>query len=535
MVQHAMFRALAVVFGIAASLTAADLTGLVVADHDGSPVIGAAITLRSAGKVVAEFETDDTGRFRAPGLPAGEYVVSATKASFTTVERRAVISQSGAQAGAQTSTDVLLEVTKLGVISGRVTDNQGNGLRNFVVAAVPVPSDGSPVRVYSSRPKGAVTDASGRYRIFGLTRGDYVLVALAGSARSIADVPNSGAPDTSHGNTAEYYPSGRTPSVLSIRSGEQLTNMDFRAYSGPLFTIRGTVAGPGPDTPYRVSLVAEFVGIPLASATAQPGKEFVFDRVAPGTYKIVASRQDNAGANSIIELINSGQIVVSSANEAAIIRELQAAGKLDEANKQKIAPAFGDTAVTVTSNVTGLSLSARSGVDVKLSYQTPKNCPASVPLTLNPVEYMGIGSTSKKLDAGVELPLSGIPVAAYSVSLTLPESSGCYAVTSVIDFRQVTSGATVPIVVANMGGIRGKAITTGFSPDDFTIVLMTPNGINKRTFALDKNSSFSIPNLRPGNYRLTVSRRSAAHVVAADQSVTVKSGANVEVEFPALP
>lgn len=521
------FRTLALGLGIATTLAAADLSGVVVAEHDGSPVVAAAITLRSDGNVVAELETDSSGLFRASGLPAAEYVVVATKASFTTAERRVALTEAGA--------DVLLQITKLGVVSGRVTDAQGNGVRNMVVAAVPVPADGGALRVYNSRPKGAATDSSGRYRIFGLTAGDYVVVALAGNARSIANVANGVVADTSHGNTAEYFPSSRSPRVLPIRSGEEHTNINFTAYAGPLFTIRGTVNGPSPDTPYLVSLVAEHVGIPLASSIAQPGQEFQFDRVAPGTYKIVAARQPFA-ANSILELINSGQLVITSANEAAIAQILETERAAASTQRvQRAEPAFAETTVTVSQDITGVTLSARPGVETKLIYQAAEGCPFFVQLILNPIEYLGSGSTVKKLETGVESSVIGMPSGAYSISLDLSESSGCYGVTSTIDFRQGSPGTAIPIVVAHMGSIRGKVDTTGYTNEEFTILLTTSDGVTKRTLALSQDSSFSIQNLRPGRYSVSVTRRSKTRVVAADQNVVVESGAIAQVEFPALP
>lgn len=525
-----MFRpiALGIALLLPIALTAADLSGLVVAEHDGSPVAAAAITLRTNGKVVAELDTNDAGLFRATGLAAAEYVVTATKASFTTAERTIILTDAGG--------DAFLQITKLGVISGRVTDNQGNPVRNIVVAAVPAPTDGGPLRLYSTRPTGAVTDASGRYRLFGLTAGDYMVVALAGNARSIANVPNGATSDTSHGSTAEFYPSSRSPRVFSIRSGEQHNNIDFQGYSGPLFTIRGNVVGPGPDSPYRLSLVAEVAGIPLASATAQPGKEFQFDRVAPGTYKIVATRVVATGMNNLLDLINSGQIVVTSANEATILRELEAARAADTApNPQRPEPTFGETIVNVSQDLNGVTLSAHSGVDAKLKYQPASGCPSSVQLTLNPIDYMGTVSIGKKLEEGTEVPLTGIPSATYSVALNLPSSSSCYAATSLIDFRQVSAGATVPIVAAKMGQIQGKVDTAGSATDDFAIVLISPDGITRRTFPLARDSSFSIPNVQPDRYRVSVNRRSATRVVAAEQNVIVESGMTAQVEFPTLP
>jgi hypothetical protein len=65
--------------------------------------------------------------------------------------------------------------------------------------------------------------------------------------------------------------------------------------------------------------------------------------------------------------------------------------------------------------------------------------------------------------------------------------------------------------------------------------MTAPDGIVKRTFALAKDSTFTIPNLRPGRYRVTATRRSANRVIASDQDVPVGSGETAQVEFPALP
>jgi hypothetical protein len=520
-----------ILFGFAASLAAtaaaaADLSGLVTAEHDGSPVVAAAITLRSEGKVVAELETDSSGIFKAAKLPAAEYVVSIAKASYTAAERRVTLTDKGA--------DVTLQIAKLGVISGRVLDRQGKGIRNMVVAAIPAPADGGPPALYNTRPTGAVTDSNGRYRVFGLPAGNYYAVALAGNPRSQANVTNGLIADTSHGNTAQMY-----PTVLPIHNGDEQSNINFTGYSGPLFSIKGIVIGPGPDTPYRVSLVAEGVGIPVADATAQPGKEFQFDRVAPGTYKIVASRLASSGLN-IADLINSGQIVVTAANQEAILRELQLSQSVQAAqakgNAQKIEPAFGETTVTVvTQDLTGVTLAARPGIEPKLLYQAAYSCPTSVQLTLSPVEYMGTGSSGRSLTAGVETALPAMAPAMFAVSVNLPADSGCYAQTTRIDFRNFSSGSVIPIVVGKLGLIRGKVDTTGYLPEEFQIVMTAPDGIVKRTFALAKDSTFTIPNLRPGRYRVTATRRSANRVIASDQDVPVGSGETAQVEFPALP
>lgn len=508
------------------TLAAADLSGLIVAEHDGSPVVSAAVTIRRGSDVVAETATDERGVFRAPNLASAEYTLTATKASFTNAERRVALAAAGE--------DLFVQLTKLGVISGRVTDGKGAAVGQVVVAAVPV-QPGIPLRVYNARPKGAATDSRGRYRIFGLPAGDYIVVLLGGNARSMAAISTNGVVNTgaSQTNAAQFYPSTRSPVTLSIRSGEEHSDIDFTSYTGPTFSVRGTVSGPSPETPYRLSLVAEGVGVPVASATAQPGKEFVFDRVAPGTYKIVAARLvSNAG--NLLQQLESGQIVVNvgQAEMAQILAELRA----EAAKEVPSVPAFAEAIVTVTAaDMTAIALSARPGIEAKLVYQPAANCPATAQLNLEPFEFLGAGAMARKLDAGQETLIPALPTGAYGVTLNLPETSGCYAATTAIDFRQVSSGTAIPIVAAPLGSAQGKVDTTGYKTEDFTIRVITADGVVTRTLPLAKDSTFSVANLRPGRYRISVMRRTEARVIAADQEVVVESGAAALAEFPALP
>ena len=68
----------------APALSAQDLEGRVVEDSSGNPLASAELKIHKAGmrELAADLETDREGRFRAPGLAAGEYTVDATKANY---------------------------------------------------------------------------------------------------------------------------------------------------------------------------------------------------------------------------------------------------------------------------------------------------------------------------------------------------------------------------------------------------------------------------------------------------------------------
>ena len=73
-----------------AQLTRGTITGTVT-DQSGAAVPGAAITITNVDTGVARTsETGTTGRYEAPGLPAGNYEVSARLAGFQTSIRSGI-------------------------------------------------------------------------------------------------------------------------------------------------------------------------------------------------------------------------------------------------------------------------------------------------------------------------------------------------------------------------------------------------------------------------------------------------------------
>jgi hypothetical protein len=141
-------------------------------------------------------ETDDAGRYEFTGLTKGDY--------FLTVRRRGYVQPSGGHSvglrdAQEARVDVVLE--RAGTISGRVFDEFGEPMADARVEALLV-VDNRPLQ--GGRPR--ETDDEGRFRLFDLQSGKYVLRA---------EPPGSIPAMTPAGDEALAY----TPAFMQRREG----------------------------------------------------------------------------------------------------------------------------------------------------------------------------------------------------------------------------------------------------------------------------------------------------------------------------
>lgn len=89
------------------------LGGRVLEDHSGAPLASAELRVAREGvrKLVAELETDASGRFRAEGIPAGDYRIEISKPNYVSTTVRARV---------EGSADSLFRLVRYGVIAGKV-------------------------------------------------------------------------------------------------------------------------------------------------------------------------------------------------------------------------------------------------------------------------------------------------------------------------------------------------------------------------------------------------------------------------------
>jgi protocatechuate 3,4-dioxygenase beta subunit len=253
--------------------------------------------------------TDEEGKFVFDGVPPGRnYRLSAQRPGFVNAQYGA---RGPNQAGTpltltagQVLKDLQIEMIPQGVISGRVTDRNGDPVASAQVIAVR-----SAIQRGARQfvPGGAAaTNDQGEYRIANLPPGRYYLSvsernALLGAVQRTA---GAAAQET---NLTTYYansPDLRSAVPIDITAGAELRGIDVRLLRGRAYSIRGRILDPNGAPPAgqlllnavpkeegnSPSLVTALSGRAL-QPTRPPDHAFEFSGLTPGTYVISAATQ----------------------------------------------------------------------------------------------------------------------------------------------------------------------------------------------------------------------------------------------------
>lgn len=253
-----------------------------VALGDGKTVFGSPIYSQTS---------DDAGRFVFDDVAPGSYKLQVTKTGF--LDGAYGAQWVGAfppaftlQAG-QTMKDVVIKLTPQGVITGQVTNQDGDPVAHVTVTAHKV----AYVRGRKSLQPGGgggQTDDEGKYRIAGLTQGRYYIDTLPQNTVVAARISSQPAA----ADVQTMYPSaldlaGATP--LDVAPGARLDRMDIRLRREPVYTVKGTVTMNGSPAEARVTVSPKDANSssPRWSAPAIQGA-FEVRGVPPGRYVLAA-------------------------------------------------------------------------------------------------------------------------------------------------------------------------------------------------------------------------------------------------------
>ena len=334
------------------------LSGTVVNSATG---VGIAHALVSYSGLASGYRfTDGTGNFRADDLPAGQYVLSASKPGFVSEQelstRQNVFALMGPQEDAAVETPQDFQVTPrqtfqpvqlkadslptriklmpVAAIGGTVLDENSEPLEGVSVQMIAVRATLTGLEYATVQTSS--TDDRGRYLFLKLLPGDYI-VRLAGEVSStqyFAGTPN---PINDHrGLRPVYYPSGDSTSgafVFHLAPGEQ-TNADFQQRTEAAFDIDGRLSGFTPRAWTQMQVYRDGDRLPIARAfvNVTDGRFRVID-VPPGSYTLrVAQYQSDSEKwlaaevpvnitaepirNLVLELSGAANIPVSVAYEA---------------------------------------------------------------------------------------------------------------------------------------------------------------------------------------------------------------------------
>jgi hypothetical protein len=260
------------------------------------PLVGAEVRLTGeAIRRIPPTYSDALGQYEFANLPAGVYVLTARKSRYLPRE----FTQDGIDRGGRITlaaderrdrADITLPRTS--AIAGQLTDEYGDPIEGVGIRL-------QRIRFISGRRRlvevpgasNSRTDDQGRYRIFGLQPGSYIVAAYAGQLvlgqPDAADIP---------GYATTYFPGTANPSelrLISVPASQDLEGLNFSLSRTPTAAVSG-VARSSSGEPISGGLLLSSSRRSAAVATTpvgariQPDGSFEFPNVAPGQYVIQA-------------------------------------------------------------------------------------------------------------------------------------------------------------------------------------------------------------------------------------------------------
>ena len=185
----------------------------------------------------------------------------------------------------ETVTDVVFRLHRTAVITGRVTGENGEPAPYANIQVLqPGVADGQ------RQPRsagGGTTNDLGEYRVFGLEPGEYYVQMTYQRQLSPAVVIEG-----LRAYPPQYFPAARDwaqATLISLRSGEVRSGVDFRLSGSPAFRVTGRVVGSGAASHVGVTLTAGDGRSPFPTGWgAGPAGEFTIPGVPPGDYVLTA-------------------------------------------------------------------------------------------------------------------------------------------------------------------------------------------------------------------------------------------------------
>jgi hypothetical protein len=283
-----------------AQTATAVIRGQVLAGDTRRPLRRARITIsapelggppRSAG-------TDADGRYELSDLPAGRYRVDARRSGYLQVQygqTRPLEPGKPLQVLAgETVEHVDFLLPRMGVISGRITDEVGDPIEGVVVLALRSRYWEGKRQLVPTGYGFVTSNDAGEYRLLGLAPGAYYVMA---TTRETWTVNQRGVSQV-FGYAPTYFPGTVSPAEarrVTIALGQEAGSVDLSLAPGRAATISGTAVNSHGLPFGTVSVREEIRGENFGrfggtiNATVAADGTFTLRNVPPGDYKLVAT------------------------------------------------------------------------------------------------------------------------------------------------------------------------------------------------------------------------------------------------------
>jgi protocatechuate 3,4-dioxygenase beta subunit len=492
----------------------ASISGRVIAADTGTPIRENVVTLTALQRdSILTTRTDTEGRFRFTELPSGRYRLQVkpgpTSARYLTEEQIVELAEK------QHVEKIELKMRRAGAISGRVHDDVGDPIALTRIRVFRVEA-GRPREFTHSVAFGSLshTDDAGRFRVFGLAPGDYIIAA------DPASLPYAGDAAVPSRQLMTYYPG--TPNAaeatrLTVAHGAELSGIDMPIVRGGTYRITGTVI--------------DSRGQPLAD-----------------TFVLVMAREGDSGfSGSGVKTAADGTFTarnVAAGDYFLVVKPLLTTKAMPAGSE------FAVQAISVSGDVEGVALTTRPGATItgRVSFDGDRP-PARVSVIPMFVDRQprptGLPPSSPVADDGAFRLEHVFGPALLRVS----GAAGWYIDTVTVDGKEITdtpidfgtATSDVVITMAKRGAtLAGVALDSDGKPTSDAMVVLfgetesawQPRHSATRTATVEADGRFSLSPVRPGKYFAVAVPRQGLRLdttTSADFERLAKSATKVEL------
>jgi hypothetical protein len=469
------------------------IAGRVVDAANNSPIRRAIITLSTVETQPQDAVawTDANGRFSFGYLLPGRYQLRAAKDGYQsaaygadTFRRPPAVIQ---LAAGQSRNDFTLRLQLMNSITGVVLDEDGDPLAGVQVMAM-TPGFLRQKRRLLPGPS-AMTDATGHYRLSGLTPGRYAVAATPryGAPIKIHPEATAGELQQQYSYRVQYHPGAdraEDAALITVQPGQEISSIDFRLLARTAASIEGKMIvppGAGSVKNVDVSVMSEDFGHRLVSGTGVSPPDYTFrtGQLAPGSYLVVAQATIDDRKYRGVQTIDLGP---QGIRDIAIPIE-----------------ASIDLAGSVTVEGPDADKHAASFVNLVPGDDIPWNAP---PLRANVNKDGSFKITG--VPPGIwDIGVAPIPPGGYLKSMRLGDRD---VLTEEMMIRSSTTESLKIVVSTRAATLEGDVLLA--TQPTRAVILLAPDGKFRhvtsfnRLAAADENGHFEIKNATPGKYRL---------------------------------
>ncbi len=489
-----------------------------VVSSTGQPIPRAQIRLQGqiqiqAGQIsqpaVYTATSDDAGNFSIDEIDPGRlFQLTAQRPGFVTARYGARSANSqivplSLEAGVVMK-GLSLTMTPQGVVSGRITDSNGDPVQNVQVVLLRRGYNRGVRQLLQS--SSATTNDQGDYRISNLAPGRYFLMAQDRQVNI-----TTGGPTAAEGPIATYYPNGADPqsaAPIDIAAGQELRGLDFRMRRGRVYSIRGKLAGSSaaPGAPMLILTTPKSttgLGLLNRQAQARPDGTFELRGLAPGTYILQSlAPQPPTRASGRVEVTvrdsDVNDVLLTTSPGSTVTGSIRVE---DDDIKKLLPSADTTTPLTAAAALAGLPIAGGARMSVALTDTVPNQLTGTQPAVL---KDDGSFTLEGIPPSRLQVTVLGLPQGYYVKSATL---GGTDVTREAMDLTSGAGGNLNILLSSKAADVSGSIRSEKNEALIGVMVTLwtrdpepgnTANGV--RTVATDQSGGFNFQGLRPGVY-----------------------------------